>query len=232
MAEAATCAVIFDVDGVLLELTQPEEEIFFTALSRFVSTENLSRDWNSYRIRNDDDIISEILERNGLAQNLKPDVIAHYIALLGQAIISKAVATTPIIGATALLNQVRKFSTTGIATANLREAAQLRLEAAGFWPHVSSCASGANGGGHKHQILARALAQLDVPKSRIIYVGDNVNDVIAGLENDVHFIGFSTDAKRRQQLAAAGARHLAQNHAETLGIIRDFLGIERVRNHL
>ena len=232
MAEAHTCAVIFDVDGVLLELTRPEEEIFFTALSRYVPTENLSRDWNSYRIRNDDDIISEILERNGLAQNLKPDVVNHYISLLNDAISSRAVTTSPIIGATALLNQVRKFSTTGVATANLRQAAKLRLEAAGFWHNVSSCAFGADGGGHKYEILARALAQLDMPKSRVVYVGDNVNDVIAGLENGVHFVGFSTDAKRRQQLATAGARHLAQNHAETLGIIRDFLGIERVQNHL
>ena len=56
----ADFAIIFDVDGVLLELTSDEEELFFTALSKFVPTENLSRDWNSYRIRNDEDIMTEI----------------------------------------------------------------------------------------------------------------------------------------------------------------------------
>jgi phosphoglycolate phosphatase-like HAD superfamily hydrolase len=217
------CAVIFDVDGVLLELTRPEEEIFFAALSRYIPTENLSRDWNSYRIRNDDDIISEILERNGVAQSLMPDIVAHYIGLLDEAIASKAIATAPVAGATTLLNAVQGFATMGVATANLREAARLRLEAAGFWPHVSQYAFGADGGGHKRAILARALVSLDMPKNRVVYVGDNVNDVVAARENGVHFIGFSADAARRQQLALAGAHCLAANHRETLGYIRHFL---------
>jgi phosphoglycolate phosphatase-like HAD superfamily hydrolase len=219
----ADCAVIFDVDGVLLELTRPEEEIFFTALSRYVPTKDLSRDWNSYRIRNDDDIISEILERNRLSDSLKPEIIAHYIVLLDQAITSGAIATMAIPGVTALLNEVQTFATIGIATANLREAARVRLQAVGLWKQVSAYANGADGGGHKSQILARTLASLNVPNSRIVYVGDNLNDVIAGRENGAHFIGFSTDATRRQQLSAAGATFSAQNHVETLGFIRHVL---------
>jgi phosphoglycolate phosphatase-like HAD superfamily hydrolase len=210
---------------VLLELTQAEEEIFFTALSRFVPTKNLSRDWNSYRIRNDDDIVSEILERNGLPQSLKPQVISHYIGLLDQAIASGAIATVPIAGAEMLLTEVQDLAQIGIATANLREAARLRLDAVGMWQSVSAHAFGADGGGHKSAILARALASLDVSKTRVVYVGDNLNDVIAGRENAIDFIGFSTDAQRRQALAHAGAQHLAANHMETLGFIRQFLGI-------
>jgi phosphoglycolate phosphatase-like HAD superfamily hydrolase len=223
MAKDFACAVIFDVDGVLLELTRPEEEIFFTALSRYVATENLSRDWNSYRIRNDDDIISEIMERNVLSSSLKPEIIAHYITLLDQAISSGAINTKGIPGVGALLAEVQTFAALGIATANLRECARIRLQAAELWDCVSTHAHGADGGGHKYQILARALASIDVPKSRIVYIGDNVNDVIAGGENGVHFIGFSTEAERRQQLNDAGADCLAANHRETLGHIRHFL---------
>jgi phosphoglycolate phosphatase-like HAD superfamily hydrolase len=215
----ADCAVIFDVDGVLLELTRDEEEIFFIALSRFVSTENLSRDWNSYRIRNDDDIVAEILERNRLPQSLKPQVISHYISLLEQS----AVASVPINGAAELLVELQATAALGIATANFRAAARLRLQQAGLWQPVSAYAFGADGGGHKHQILARVLASLDVSKSRIVYVGDNLNDVIAGRENDIYFIGFSENAERRQKLAEAGAQNLAANHVETLGFIRHFL---------
>jgi phosphoglycolate phosphatase-like HAD superfamily hydrolase len=217
------CAVVFDVDGVLLELTRPEEEIFFTAMSRYVPTENLSRDWSSYRIRNDDDIISEILERCGLPDTLKPEIITHYISVLNHAVASGAISTLKIPGADALLEEVPTFATIGIATANLQQAAKLRLQAAGIWNHVSAHAFGADGGGHKHAILARALKSIDAPKSRTIYIGDNVNDVVAGRENGVHFIGFSTDAERRQQLTDAGATFLAQNHRETLGHIRQIL---------
>jgi phosphoglycolate phosphatase-like HAD superfamily hydrolase len=213
-------AVIFDVDGVLLELTRDEEEIFFTALSRFVPTENLSRDWNSYRIRNDDDIVSEILERNGLSPSLKPQVISHYISLLEHS----SIASVPINGAAELLTELQATTSLGIATANFREAARLRLQQLGFWQPVSAHAFGADGGGHKHQILSRALTSLDVPKSRTVYVGDNINDVIAGWENDIYFIGFSESAERRQELVEAGAQNLAANHVETLGFIRHFLG--------
>lgn len=224
MAEAATCAVIFDVDGVLLELTRAEEEVFFEALSRFVPTENLSRDWNSYRIRNDDDIVTEILQRNRFPLSLKTEVINHYIALLGKKLRSTEVATLPIMGAHALLAEVQAFAVLGIATANFREAACLRLEVAGLWGPVSLHAFGADGGGHKSQILARTLAALDVPKSRVVYVGDNLNDMLAGRENAIDFIGFSENAERRQALSEAGTRDLASNHMETLGIIRQFLG--------
>jgi HAD superfamily hydrolase (TIGR01549 family) len=219
MADFAACAVIFDVDGVLLQLTRDEEEVFFEALASFVPTHDLSRDWNSYRIRNDDDIVAEILERNGLPLALQSEVRDYYIALLGEKLQSSAVATRAIPGARLLLTEVQGFAAVSIATANYREAAKLRLEAAGLWQPVSACAFGADGGGHKSRILARALASLNVPKSRVVYVGDNVNDVMAGRENGVHFVGFSEDKARRQALAAAGVIYLAQNHGETSAFI-------------
>ena len=51
-------AVIFDVDGVLLDLTAPEEDAFFLAFARLHGLTGLSRDWDSYRIRNDEHIIA------------------------------------------------------------------------------------------------------------------------------------------------------------------------------
>jgi len=62
----ADAAVIFDVDGVLLELTRPEEDAFFVPFERRYGLKGLSRDWNSYAIRNDENIIAEILSRHGL----------------------------------------------------------------------------------------------------------------------------------------------------------------------
>ncbi len=59
-------AVVFDVDGVLLELTAAEEDVFFGAFEAWVPPSSLSRNWNSYRIRNDDDIADEIMAANGI----------------------------------------------------------------------------------------------------------------------------------------------------------------------
>jgi phosphoglycolate phosphatase-like HAD superfamily hydrolase len=215
----ADAAVIFDVDGVLLELTRAEEEIFFTALQRFVPTDSLSRDWNSYRIRNDDDIITEILERHDVAASRKAEVIAHYITLLQ----TSRLNAVSIKGAGELLQGLSGKARLGIATANLLGAAQHRLQQAGFWSAVSHHAQGADGGGHKSVILQRAIATLNLPLHRIVFIGDNINDVEAGLRNGVHFIAFSESAGRREILVKAGATHVSAHHEETQKLITQLL---------
>jgi phosphoglycolate phosphatase-like HAD superfamily hydrolase len=211
----ADCAIIFDVDGVLLELTRDEEEIFFTALSKFVPTENLSRDWNSYKIRNDEDIIAEILERNHLSPSKKSEVMSHYIKLLEQ---STGRAVT-IEGSAQLLEASAKLAKLGIATANLLAAAKHRLQQADFWNAIKNHAQGADGGGHKTIILGRNIASFHPKPNRIIYIGDNLNDVAAGLAHGVNFIGFSQNAERRKILSKAGAIYTSENHDETLAHI-------------
>ena len=216
-------AVIFDCDGVLLELLPDEEEMFFSALAAFIPTDELSRNWNSYTIRNDDDIVSEVLARFGKAESLKPEVIKHYLRGLASALNNKHITSTAIPGTVELLQQLKGKHRLGLATANFIEAARLRLEQAGLWPFVSHHAIGADGGGHKRQLLACLLESIPLPRNRIVYVGDNVVDVEAGLKNGVHLIGFSLSPARRDQLRAAGARHIAASHAETAALIGQFL---------
>ena len=215
-------AVIFDVDGVLLDLTAAEEDAFFLTFERLHGLTGLSRDWDSYRIRNDEHIIAEVLERQGLPAEAADAIIAEYLAILSQGLASGGLAAVEIAGARDLLAALGERRT-GIATANLLAAARLRLQSLGLWEPVAALAFGAEGSGHKRETVARAIAATGLPKSRIVYVGDNLNDVEAGLANGVHFIGFSEDAARRAKLAAAGARHLAGEHEETLRLIRRFL---------
>jgi phosphoglycolate phosphatase-like HAD superfamily hydrolase len=215
----ADAAIIFDVDGVLLDLTRHEEEIFFAALSKFVPTENLSRDWNSYKIRNDEDIIIEILDRNQLPASLKLEVIEQYISVLKKSTIK----SVPIAGAASLLQTLHGKAQLGIATANLLRAAKHRLEQTDLWSLVADHAHGAEGGGHKSVILQRCIQHMNVPLHRIVYVGDNRNDVEAGVQQGVHFIGFSIDPERCAQLRLYGAQHVCQNHLETFELIKQLL---------
>jgi phosphoglycolate phosphatase-like HAD superfamily hydrolase len=217
--DAPRTAVIFDVDGVLLQLTDAEAELFFVPFNTYLDATALSRDWNTYRIRNDEDIVEEILERHNLSLSLKLPLIADYLNLLNQSINSQSLDTIPVSGALHLLRQLHGHHRLGVATANFREAARMRLESAGFWTFVSKFAFGADGGGHKRDILARAIAALGLPPDRIVYVGDNRNDVEAGLAHGVHFIGFSQDLHRRAELQEYGARHIASHHSETADLI-------------
>jgi phosphoglycolate phosphatase-like HAD superfamily hydrolase len=216
-------AIIFDVDGVLLDLTAPEESAFFSAFERLHGITGLSPDWDSYRVRNDEHIIAEILERHGLPAGAHDAIVTGYLEILSEGLSSGELSAVDLPGAHALLASLSGFRL-GIATANLLSAAKLRLQARDLWEPVSSLAFGAEGSGHKRETVARAIAATGLPKARIVYIGDNLNDVEAGLANGVAFIGFSQDAARRETLKAAGARHLSADHATTLELIRQLLG--------
>lgn len=222
MAEASA-AVIFDVDGVLLELTPAEEDLFFVPFARRYGLTGLSRDWDSYRTRNDEDIIAEILKTHGLPSDERPAVIRDYLGVLEDSLRTSAVTPVEIAGARRLLDGLAGVASRGIATANLLSAARLRLEAAGLWAQVAALPFGAEGGGHKRGTVARAIAATGLPKHRIVYIGDNLNDVDAGLSNGIHFIGFATEAARRERLRRAGAGHLSGDHATTLQLISRLL---------
>ena len=212
-------AVIFDVDGVLLDLTPAEEDAFFLPFARRHGLTGLSRDWDSYRVRNDEHIIAEIIERHGLPRNAGEALVADYLAILS----SGDVPPRVIPGAASLLDQLSGKRQLGIATANLLSAAKIRLLASGLWAPVAALAFGAEGSGHKRETVARAITASGLPRERIVYVGDNLNDVEAGLANGVHFIGFSEDAARRQRLAKAGTVHLAGDHRQTADLIATLL---------
>lgn len=216
-------AVIFDVDGVLLDLTPAEEEGFFVPFARRYGLTGLSRDWDSYGTRNDEDIIAEILEVNGLPLSDRDAVIADYLGVMAEGLRARRISPVEIGGARALLQSLHGRHAIGIATANLLAAARLRLVHAGLWQWVEGYAFGAEGGGHKRETVARAIAATGLPRSRIVYIGDNLNDVVAGLENGVHFIGFAVDAARRHRLSAAGAEHTSGDHAATRDMIARLL---------
>jgi phosphoglycolate phosphatase-like HAD superfamily hydrolase len=219
-------AVIFDVDGVLLDLTAAEEDAFFWAFEKLHQLTGLSRDWDSYRTRNDEDIISEILEAHfGRVPSHAEHkaVIAAYLNHLTSGIEARQLMPFPIEGAANLLRQLTGKTALGIATANLVEAAGARLKACGMWEPLKGHAFGANGGGAKLEILARAMVELGLPRDRIVFIGDNLNDVAAGLGNGVHFIGFSKDQAKVHRLAAAGAKRVCINHLDTLKHIKDAL---------
>ncbi len=226
---APHAAVIFDVDGPLLHLTPAEEAAFFHPFKALHDLDGLSADWDSYRIRNDREIILEILERH-LGRDAESDeyqaVIDTYRQHLDEGFASGRLAVSPIPGARALLEQLATIAgiALGTATANIRHAARIRLQQAGMWEMVKAHPGAADEGGAKRDVLARVIAGLGLPGDRVVFLGDNLNDLDAGLHNEVHFIGFHVDRDRRQRLADNGAEVVCGDHRETFTIIREMLG--------
>jgi phosphoglycolate phosphatase-like HAD superfamily hydrolase len=227
-------AVIFDVDGVLLNLTPAEEDGFFEPFREAYGLTGLSRDWNAYAIRNDLHIVHEIIETHLGRKPTAEDVHAwrrRYLEIIRDWMDRRVFAVEPIPGALELLRDLgHAGALTGIATANIIDAARLRLEAAGLWPHLR-CAAGAEMGGPKRQILAKLVSDLGLSPRDVIYIGDNVNDLEAGRDNAGHFIGFSSSAAQRQHLKERGAVLLAGNHRETHSLLERLLSVRLGAGH-
>lgn len=222
-------AVVFDVDGVLLDLTPAEEGAFFAPFETLYGITGLSRDWDSYRVRNDEDIIKEILERHFGRVPGADEITQHlaeYCAGLKDGYRCGQLKVELIPGAPELLGALASVPglAIGTATANILSAAEIRLSEVGLWESVRVYACGADGGGHKSEVLSRVIERLAVPRERIVYVGDNLNDLAAGRATGVHFIGFAVDASRRNRLTAAGAERVSGDHRTTLDLIGTALG--------
>ncbi len=232
MTAVAKGAVVFDVDGPLLELTRAEEDAFFIPFERLYGLTGLSRDWDSYRTRNDEDIIAEILEAHfgaPAAEAERRRVIALYVEVLAEGFASGRLKASAVAGADTLLARLARMPdlALGMATANLRRAAEMRLQAVGLWEHVRRYPGAADGGGAKREVLARVIDDLDLPPERIVFIGDNLNDLDAGQANGTHFIGFHWEEARRRRLSDNGARHVCGDHEETFRLIQQFLGLAR-----
>lgn len=224
MAATHNCAVVFDVDGPLLHLRKPEEDAFFAPLEKVFGITGLSRDWDSYRVRNDRDIIHQILGDHlgdGFNASHYDTFVEAYDAELkdgfssGRLEVSIVPKAPDIVGALAATPGLAL----GIATANLRCAAEIRLRKAGLWGHLSAYPGTADRSGHKYEVLGRVISDLALPANRVVYIGDNLNDLEAGRKNGTHFIGFHVHPDRQKRLTDNGAEFVTGDHDETLALI-------------
>jgi phosphoglycolate phosphatase-like HAD superfamily hydrolase len=238
MGGTAPYAVIFDIDGVLLHLTRAEEKLFFDAFraTHHIDENHLNPNWNSYRVRNDLSIAEELLERQfgRLPSDEEIDaVMRRYVGTISSGLDEGSLTVRAIDGAKNLLDRLRRHGTftLGLATANIKGAAEIRLRNAGLWGYYD-VAGYAEAKGPKINILRDAIRQLqersDAPISpdRIVYLGDQLGDLEAAGENGVPFIGTSPRAEQRQILRDNGAEDVADGHHETEAMILRLLRLD------
>lgn len=234
MADAPACAVIFDVDGVILHLTPPEEAAFFKALEVVFGIDDASPDWDSYRARNDVEIVEELIETRLGRPPTSGDIIAFtdkYISLVDVALRTGEIEVLEVEGIREVLMALTRAENLimGLATANLMGMAKMRLRHVGL-NDFFKVGGFAEARGPKRQILKATIAGLQdergrpIPKERIVFLGDNVGDVDAGLANGCGLIAFSEDEGKHQRLKAAGATHIIASHTDTVALIEDLLG--------
>ena len=231
-------AVMFDIDGVLLHLTRQEEAKFFDAFrtTHAIAEHHINPNWNSYRVRNDVAIAHELLERHFGREAEHAEVwtvLDHYIGTIEDGLADGTLVTQVIDGSKGLLDRLSdRFPVhLGLATANIRGAAEARLRHAGLWGPFTACGY-AESGGPKIEILRSAIGELRddagaaLPPDRIVFLGDQLGDLAAARANDVHFIGISTSPDQRATLKQNGAEIVFGDHADTARTIAELLKLE------
>ena len=223
-------AVIFDVDGPLLHLTPAEEDAFFEPFKRVHGITGLSNDWDSYRTRNDEDIILEILEGHfgrAAERHELETITTTYADVMETGYADGSLRVEAVPGALDLLEKLHAAGgiALGTATANVLHAARVRLEQAGMWDYVQHHPGAADGGGAKRDVLRRVIDNLDLPPERIVFLGDNLNDLDAGQANGVNFVGFHVAEAKRRRLLDNGAEIVFGDHSYTHSYIIDLLGL-------
>ncbi|MDX1517456.1 MAG: HAD family hydrolase [Woeseiaceae bacterium] len=167
-------AVIFDIDGTLLESMAIDTELYFAAIRDVLGAVEVRPDLHDYEHVTDAGILQQLLEDNGLAsrQDLAADFQRTFLQSL-RTHVADSRAFPTIDGAIDFFNAMRRAADTrvAIATGCWRESALLKLDSAGFdidGVPLASCDDSPS----RVDIMRTALGRLEGTFDSITYFGD------------------------------------------------------------
>jgi len=195
-------AVIFDIDGTLLDSFEEDSVLYVEAIREVLGEFRLREAWEHYACVSDTGILSEICVDNDLSYDdgLSDSIRDVFIGRLRSQIERKG-PYREIPGAQAFLATLLKRPDIQVAyaTGGWRASAELKLTSAGF-PLQGLPLASSNDHHDRQQIMLHALRQLRGPFRSITYFGDGIWD--------------------RQATAALGWRFVPVGHK--LGGLTDF----------
>ena len=166
-------AIIFDIDGTLLESMSVDTELYFSAVTEVLGAVRI-RELSDYEHVTDSGILAQVLEDNGHAYD--PSVADSIKSVFVEGIRShiEEVGCFPAIdGAVQFFEYVRSVSDVrvAIATGGWRESALLKLNSAGFNIDGVPLATG-NDAHSRVEIMQLALRQAGDEVASVTYFGD------------------------------------------------------------
>lgn len=166
-------AIIFDIDGTLIESMAVDTELYFAAIREVLGTVSI-RELGDYPHVTDSGILAQILDDNGYTAASEVAVSVKEVFLRGMQRHIESVGSFPTIeGANEFFERARSAvnGRVAIATGGWRESALLKLESAGFDVQGVPIATG-DDSPSRVEIMRTALDRLEGDTGSVTYFGD------------------------------------------------------------
>ena len=190
-------ALVFDIDGTLIDSEHIDAYYFIRALKDILGTIGIADDWSSYTKVTDIGIVTEILEQNNLPATdaIIGDIREHFRKLL-TIYFDNGGKCPPIPGVPSFLSRLhdnREISC-GIATGGWETTARMKLSYAEI--DISTMPlSSSDDGNDRPAIMMNCLKKMAGPFDRTIYIGDGIWDLNASADLGWEFIGIGSKLK-------------------------------------
>ena len=183
-------ALIFDIDGTLLDSSAQDEELYKQAVEHVLGSVHFRPSLHEYDNVTDTGILLQVLADNSVgADPVIVDAIKSEFFRLIDEFVRVQGPFREVPGARAMLRRITRSSSHGlaIATGGWRRSAEIKLATAGFNPGEVTLAT-SDDAVTRIDIMQTALQSLGVTASMVTYYGDGAWDRQACEELGWHFV--------------------------------------------
>lgn len=183
-------AVVFDVDGTLIESMSVDSELYFSSIKTVLGPVNVRRELNDYDNVTDSGILAQLIDDNGFTYD---DDVAESIQAIFVESLRKHIQTVgpfaAIDGAIQMIDRLRHSANTriAVATGGWRRSALLKLESTGINIEgipVATCDDSPS----RTEIMRTALSKIGSDFECVTYFGDAEWDRRACQDLGWHFV--------------------------------------------
>ena len=183
-------AVIFDIDGTLVESFQFDGIIYASAVKDVLGEVIIKDNWNQYKNVTDTGILRQLMDENKICEEGQIEKVRKKFGELVRRHLENSGECRPKKGAIGLIDKLlsdQRYKV-GFATGGWRHTAEMKLQQAGF--HLKNAVLfSSDDSDERVEIMKKCLLALGSRFNRIVYVGDAEWDIQAAETLGWHFIG-------------------------------------------
>ena len=183
-------AVIFDIDGTLVESFHFDGIIYASAVKDILGEVIIKDNWNQYKNITDTGILRQIMDENKICEEGQIGKVRNKFGELVRRHLENSSECHPKKGAIGLIDKLLSDPRykVGFATGGWRHTAEMKLQQAGF-DLKNTVLFSSDDSDERVEIMEKCLLALGSCFDHIVYIGDAEWDLQAAETLGWHFIG-------------------------------------------